>query len=217
MRFFPIFVPNVLAMIVMKKYSLLKRILFLSALLMGLSVQFANAQFNLGIKVAANATNYNNKTQLYPGADVGFFLRLGDRFYFQPEVCYSFKNTKLNDASSMIHEVQENTRLHQHFIDVPALLGYNFINKNKFKFHLFIGPRFGFRIGSNLKEIDPLVDEEGKMQWAGQVGLGFDIGRFTLDVRYDLAADKLIPDDSEDHVLTQNMVNVSLGIKFLKK
>jgi hypothetical protein len=49
------------------------------------------------------------------------------------------------------------------------------------------------------------------------VGLGFDIGRFTLDVRYDLAADKLIPDDSEDHVLTQNMVNVSLGIKFLKK
>lgn len=194
----------------------MRRILFFSALLIGLSLPCANAQFNLGIKVAVNATNYSNKSQLNPGVDAGVFLRLGDRFYFQPEVCYSFKNTKLNEASSFVHEVQENTRLHQHFIDVPALLGYNFINKDRFKFHLFIGPRFGFRIGSNLKEIDPLVDEEGKMQWAGQVGLGFDIGRITLDVRYDLAADKLIPGDSDDRIWKQNMVNVSLGIKFFK-
>lgn len=201
----------------MKKISPMRRMLILFAVVAAMSVNSANAQFNLGVKVAVNATNYNKQTTLYPGADIGFFLRLGDRFYFQPEVCYSFKSTKLDDAGSFLHEVQENTRLHQHFIDVPVLLGYNFINKDKFKFHLFIGPRFGFRMGSNLKEIDPLVDEEGNMQWAGQVGLGFDIGRFTLDVRYDLAADRLISDGSEEHLWTQNMVNVSLGIKFLKK
>ncbi|MBQ3740265.1 MAG: PorT family protein [Bacteroidales bacterium] len=199
----------------MKKVILMKRVLLLSVLLVGLSV-CANAQFNIGIKVAANATNYNNQTRLFPGVDAGLFLRFGDRFYFQPEVCYSFKNTKLTDASTFVHSVQENVKLHQHFIDVPALLGYHFINKEKFKFHLFIGPRFGFRIGSNLKEIDPLVDQEGKMQWAGQVGLGFDLGHITLDARYDFAADKLIPNRSDNYTWKQNSVVVSLGIKFLK-
>ena len=93
-------------------------------------------------------------------------------------------------------------------------------NLQEFKVHLFLGPRFGFRIGSNLKDIDPLLDEDGNLQWAGQVGFGFDIWRFTLDARYDLASDKLFKQSkdgqSNNKSWTQNTIIVSLGIKFIK-
>ena len=197
-----------------------RRLCCLVAIIAGLSLFQANAQFTIGVKVAANGTNYKDLSSLAAGADAGIFMRIGDQFYFQPEACYSFKRSKINNPSSFVSEVQQNVELQQHFIDVPVLLGYNFINKENFKVHLCLGPRFGFRIGSNLNEIDPLVNEEGKLQWAGQVGIGFDFWRFTLDARYDLASDKFFnsnrTENNNGKSLTQNTIVVSLGIKFIK-
>ena len=200
--------------------SFVKRFFCLAAMLVGLSVSHADAQFTIGLKIAANGTNYKNLTNLSAGADAGLFLRIGDQFYLQPEVCYSFKRSKIQEPGSFVSEVQQNTELRQHFIDVPVLLGYNFINKDNIKVHLFLGPRFGFRMGSNLKEIDPLMNEEGKLQWAGQVGFGLDFWRFTLDARYDLASDKFFnanrSDEKNGKAWTQNTIVLSLGIKFIK-
>ncbi len=181
----------------------------------------ADAQFNLGLKVAGNATNYKKLSSMDLGFDAGLFMRLGDQFYFQPEVNYSFKSTRLTNLSDFVGEVHENVRLKQHFVDLPLLLGFHFINNDNFKVHLTVGPRFGFRIGSNLKEIDPEMDEGGKLQWAGQFGIGFDIWRFTLDARYDLASDKLFNRESSSTAnsrnnWTQNMIVVALGFKFIK-
>ena len=197
-----------------------RRLCCLVAVIAGLSLFQANAQFTIGVKVAGNGTNYKDLSSLAAGADAGIFMRIGDQFYFQPEACYSFKRSKISNPSSFVSEVQQNTELRQHFIDVPVLLGYNFINKENFKVHLFLGPRFGFRIGSNLKDIDPLLDENGNLQWAGQVGFGFDFWRFTLDARYDLASDKLFnklkDGQSSGTSFTQHTIIVSLGIKFIK-
>lgn len=204
----------------MIRMNFVRHLFCLAVMIVGLTLSHADAQFTIGLKIAANGTNYKNLTNLSAGADAGVFLRIGDQFYFQPEVCYSFKRSKIQDPSSFVSEVQQNTELRQHFIDVPVLLGYNFINKDNFKVHLFLGPRFGFRMGSNLKEIDPLMNEEGKLQWAGQVGFGFDIWRFTLDARYDLASDKFFngnrSDENSGKPWTQNTIVVSLGIKFIK-
>ena len=100
----------------------------------------ANAQFSLGIKVAGNYTNYMDRSDFFYGGDAGIFMRLGDRFYFQPEVNYSFRSTNLRE---IVTEVSDNIRLKQHFIDVPLLLGYHFIDNENFKFHIFVGPRTG--------------------------------------------------------------------------
>lgn len=200
--------------------NFVRRLFCLAVLITGISMFQANAQFTIGAKVAGNGTNYKNLTSFAAGVDAGLFMRIGDQFYFQPEACYSFKRSKIQNPSSFVSEVQQNTELRQHFIDVPILLGYNFINKEKFKVHLFLGPRFGFRMGSNLKEIDPLMDENGNLQWAGQIGFGFDFGRFTLDGRYDIASDKFFKqskdNQSNNQSLTQNTIIVSLGIKFIK-
>jgi len=181
----------------------------------------SNAQFTIGLKVAGNGTNYKNLTSFSAGVDAGLFMRLGDQFYFQPEVCYSFKSSKIQDVSSFVDEIEQNQKLNQHFIDVPLLLGFNFINNENFKVHLFVGPRFGFRVGSNLSQISPETDENGKTQLGGQVGFGFDFWRFTLDARYDLAIDKLIREpnadgSAADRSWTQNMFVLSLGFKFIK-
>ncbi len=205
----------------MTKLRFFKRLSCVLILLLGVSAYQAQAQFTIGLKVAGNGTNYRNLTQFSAGVDAGIFMRMGDQFYFQPELYYSFKSSNIQDVSSFVSEVRENQRLKQHFVDLPLLLGFHFINNENFKVHLFLGPRFGFRVGSNLKEIDPLVDEGGNLQWAGQIGFGFDFWRFTLDARYDLAVDKLMKKTNADGTSTdrswmQNMIVLSLGFKFIK-
>ena len=169
------------------------------------------AQVSLGIKVAGNMTNYKKLTNRDFGVEPGIFLRLGQNFYFQPEVNYVFKSSTFDDV---VNEISTNVKLKQHFVSVPVLLGYHFINKDNFKFHLTLGPRFDFRISDNIEGSDW---QASSLQWGGQVGLGFDFWRFTLDASYCLAADNF---HNEVTTVTQtklsNVFLVSLGFKFIK-
>lgn len=173
----------------------------------------ANAQFSIGLKVSGNYSNYMKITEPSMGWDAGLFMRFGDRFYFQPEVGYSFRSTNFNDLTS---EVRQNIKLKQHFIDVPLLLGYHFIDKDNFKLHLFIGPRLGIRMGSNIDEIETLEVTNQKMQWGGQVGLGVDIWRFTLDARYDISGSKFLQAGQSAETWKQSMFVLTLGFKIVK-
>jgi hypothetical protein len=176
-----------------------------------MSVSTAKAQFSLGIKGAVNAANYMDLTKKKIGWEGGIFMRLGDRFYFQPEVNYVFKRSSILE---LVDEVADNVQLKQHFISVPALLGYHFINNENFKFHLTIGPRFDFKIADNL---DGTGWKTNAVQWGGQVGLGFDFWRFTLDVSYSFAADRFkYTATSEPNTRFTNMFLASLGFKIVK-
>lgn len=175
--------------------------------------QQAKAQFGLGIKVAGNFTSLDKFDihNMNAGFDLGVFCRVGDRFFFQPEVNYSFRSA---DFQNIIGEFRENYDMRQHFIDVPLLLGYNIVNKDNFRFHIFVGPRGALLIDNQLMESHTFDDVCGRMQWGGQVGIGFDIWRFTIDGRYDLSADRTSTSDNSSRV--QNMFIVSLGFKILK-
>jgi len=194
----------------MQKKSLL--IAGLSVLLINvMTVSTAKAQFSLGIKGSANAANYVDLTKKKIGWEAGVFMRLGDRFYFQPEVNYVFKRSSILELGD---EIAENVQLKQHFISVPALLGYHFVNNENFKFHLTIGPRFDFKIADNL---DGSGWQTNAVQWGGQVGLGIDFWRFTLDVSYGIAADRFkYTATSEPSTKLTNMFLASLGFKIVK-
>ena len=192
----------------------LKSVVLVLASLLALNlgtIATSHAQVALGIKVAGNFTNYQKVTDGNFGVEPGIFLRLGQNFYFQPEVNYVFKNSTFK---KVYNEFSTNVRLKQHFVSVPVLLGYHFINKDNFKFHLTLGPRFDFRISDNIEGTDWKANS---LQWGGQVGLGFDFWRFTLDASYCLAADNF---HNEVTTVTQtkfsNVFLVSLGFKFLK-
>lgn len=184
----------------------------LSLLLINImTIGMVSAQFSLGLKGGVNAANYIDLTNKKIGMEAGLFMRLGDRFYFQPEVNYVLKSSTLKQA---VEEVVANFNLKQHYVSVPVLLGYHFINNDNFKFHLTLGPRFDFKIADNL---DVSSWESNTVQWGGQVGIGIDFWRFTVDVSYSIAADRFkYTATSEPSTNFTNMFIASLGFKILK-
>lgn len=169
------------------------------------------SQFTFGPKVGVNFTNYVKKTEMNAGIDAGIFLRVGRNFYFQPEVNYSFASSSLKDVWT---GVENAGKVKTHYINIPLLIGYKFVNNENFKFRLFIGPRLGLMVGNNYsKKTDPF----GILQLGGRAGLGFDIWRFTLDAGYDFSANQPNPDFSSNEWWQQNMICISLGFKILKR
>lgn len=182
-----------------------------------LTIGTANAQFTIGIKAGVNATSYKQITDKSFGLEAGIFMRLGSSFFFEPEVLYTFKSSSVKDA---IAEITDNIKLKQHFVSVPALLGYHFINKDNFKFRIMLGPRFDFKISDNLKDFQW---NSNTVQWGGQVGVGMDIWRFAIDFHYCISADKFKKKDpatstttTETDTQRMNMFILSLGFKFIK-
>jgi len=171
----------------------------------------ANAQFTIGVKAAGNSVNYKQLTENNYGLEAGIFMRFGTNFFFQPEVNYCFKSSNFADA---VNEYSSNVELKQHFIAVPALLGFHFINKENFKFRLRVGPRFDFKIADNMDDFDW---ESNMVQWGGQVGVGIDFWRFALDFDYCIAADNFRNNSQGTTQTNQmNMFILSLGFKFIK-
>ena len=171
----------------------------------------ANAQFSLGLKVAGNAANYIKLTERNFGLEAGVFMRLGQNFFFQPEVNYVLKSSTLKDA---VEEISSNVRLKQHYIAVPALLGYHFINNENFKFRLTLGPRFDFKIADNFQDSNW---KTGVVQWGAQVGAGIDFWRFALDFNYCFSVDKFQNTSTAvSNNQYQNMFILSLGFKIVK-
>ncbi len=183
-----------------------------SALLLNvLTLEKSQAQFSLGLKVAGNAVNYKKVTERDFGLEAGVFLRFGSGFFFQPEVNYSFKRSTFMEEQT---EYSSNTALKQHYLSVPALLGYHFIEKDNFKFRLTLGPRFDFKISDNMQDSDWTSNS---LQWGGQFGIGVDLWRFTLDANYCIAADNfrnMVEGTSQTKQL--NMFILSLGFKIVK-
>ena len=188
-------------------------LLFLASVLMLnlCTVKTACAQFSLGLKGSANMSNYIGLTEGHVGAEAGAFLRMGKKVYCQVEVNYVYKSSKFKLDNN---GVSLNMDLKQQFISVPVLLGYHFVNKENVKLHFTIGPRFDFRITDNIDGSDW---ELGSLQWGGQVGLGIDIWRFTLDASYCFAADNfrnVVSTTTQTRFSNDFMV--SLGFKILK-
>lgn len=174
-------------------------------------VKTADAQFKIGIQVAGNAANYNQLTKKNFGMEAGIFMRLGDRFFFQPEANYVFKrSTPLYNSP----EFSSDEEIKQHYISVPLLLGYHFIDNDNFKFRLTLGPRFDFKIADNQGNNDW---QTNTVQWGGQAGVGIDFWLFALDFSYCIAADNfrnLI--EGTNQTKMANMFILSLGFKFVK-
>lgn len=197
----------------MKKFQMKAFLMVLISLfvLNAVTTKSASAQFNIGIKVAGNCTNYIQLTKGNFGAEAGIFMRLGDRFFFQPEANYVFKQST---PKANVVEFTENGVIKQHFMSVAGLLGYHFIDNDNFKFRLTIGPRFDFKIADNQAD-NPW--QTNAVQWGGQLGVGIDVWRFALDFNYCIAADNFRNTEMGTSQTKQmNMFILSLGFKFLK-
>ena len=155
---------------------------------------------------------FNATNNLQKGGHVGFYMRLGRTWYVQPEVLYNYYNYKTTINNT-------NNQYNIHTIDVPVLLGVHLVNIKMFKMRLMAGPKFNFNIGNLENETSNSFKQESrKTRLALDCGLGFDIWRITLDVRYNLMQDIFKIQNTEGEVLNKKpsqIIQASVGFRLV--
>lgn len=195
-------------------------------------VNVASARFAFGPKVNLNftktpkislnenvSTNFSTiKSNMMPGFDIGVFFRIGGRWHFQPEVMYSYKvidfnATNYNDGSVTTSKYKYQT------IDIPLLVGVSIIDNNFFKLRAFIGPSFSFNVYDKAFSTgDIFTNPEEAIDFRSyyinaDMGVGVDIWRFTVDVKWEFACTPGMKIDEISKGVYFNMLKLGIGFR----
>jgi hypothetical protein len=179
--------------------------------------------FCLGPKIGYNSntlsSNYDSiESGINNSFQIGVFVRLGSKVYFQPEANYQLVNGTLDKKTASVNQSQGITI---HSVKIPALVGVKLIDRNTMNLHVLAGPALTFLLDKKLDpaHMDDLwpiqsVDDIKNSIWSVQLGAGVDVLFMTLDVRYEFGVQNIY-NGSSDFELKQNTFNVSLGVKLL--
>ena len=161
----------------------MKKILLIAV--MFIAYNTSNAQISYGIKGGLNY-NYANIDGIKDfavdnkvGYNIGGFLRvkiplLG--FYVQGEPTYTRLNAEVTDKNGKLGT----TNLGSNRFDLPVLAGFKFA-----LFRFYAGPVMSWNLGSSVdwESVDVVVKD--KTSIGGQVGVGVELGRLMVDLRYE--------------------------------
>ncbi|TKC09546.1 PorT family protein [Pedobacter frigoris] len=165
-----------------KKQSMKTNKFYLMAVLILLSIGAANAQssFNLGLKAGVNyATLPTSFKEVKDrkgkaGYNLGVFAKVGNDFYFQPELNYTaFKSEYTYAGNNYKPKFKQ--------ANIPLMAGYKLINTEALNFRISAGPDLSYTLN---KAEGPLQFDYKKFTAGGVINAGVDIGSLTLDARY---------------------------------
>lgn len=159
--------------------------------------------FNFGIKagVTLNDLSYNQESGISakanPGFNVGAFARvyIGNKFYLQPEVAYSFGkfNFDITPSDVIVGDAEDKAKksfeASRQGVSIPVLFGYRILNLKVANLRVFAGPEFMISTG-NFDKIKENVSAVGttfktnSFGVSGMVGIGVDALMLSLDLRY---------------------------------
>lgn len=156
------------------------------------------AQVNLGIKAGFHSTQLTNSNEIKVldeqgleafalkiqeakyGIHLGAYLKayIG-KFFIQPEVLINSNTTSYDFSSPVKDAVLSETF---QYLDIPFMLGFDFGILN-----LQAGPvgHVFINSSSELASIQGVKEKWDDVTWGWQAGLGFDIWKFNLDLRYE--------------------------------
>jgi len=201
----------------------MKNLLFVILIVALGSVGKAQGVFSLGPKVGYNSYKLTDnmdsvRASIKNSFQIGAFVRIGSKIYFQPEANYQIDKSTLDQNFGTVLVSQDVTL---RSLKVPALIGVKLINTPVFNFRLMAGPAVTFILDKKLKplvmnDLWPIqsVNDLKNSTWSVQMGAGLDILFMTLDVRYEMGIDNTY-NGSGDLKMRNNLFNVSLGIKLL--
>ena len=121
------------------------------------------------------------------GYVAGIYIRLGRKFYVEPEFLISYKSGTLNLPASISKGVPQ-FDFNYSSIDMPIMLGYRLG-----PLHVMAGPVASYSISSSgiiTEEIKnkftvPFKDAVSNAYFSYTAGAGIDLLGFTIDVRYE--------------------------------
>jgi len=189
----------------MKKFSTYTVVVILLLITTFASAQ--NTKLDLGIKAGVNyGTLPSNMEELSDeagkmGFNIGAFARIGNTFYFQPEVNFSTFKSEYTFSSEKYQP-----KFNQ--IDVPLMVGYNILGNDGFKFRVSVGPDLTYTL--NTPDAPP-ANAYQDFNVGTVLNAGVDIGLFTIDARYNRGLTEL------NKNLAQNIGVFNLSIGFLIK
>lgn len=201
----------------------MKKVLFVIFIITYGSAVNAQGIFSVGPKVGYNSYKLSTdvdsiQASIKKSFQIGAFVRVGKKFYFQPEANYQVSESTLSQSIGTVVQSQDVTLKS---IKVPAIIGFNVINKRVFNLRILAGPAVTFVLDKKLNpeqmnEFWPIhsADDIKNSVWSVQMGAGVDVFFVTLDVRYEMGLENIY-NGSSDLNMKNNMFNVSLGIKFL--
>ena len=171
-----------------------------------------------GFNSSKTITNLNNRHKIISEAKQNFNFGAGFRFEFgllliQPEVYFTRKggladSFRPNLTDSFGHQVNMQS------LDLPVMVGLNLFHSNNFCFRLYGGPVISVLSDHNIE-----ISKNGQLiPWSArtrafsmQFGTGFDIRRFTFDVRYELALSPMLR--FSDFRTSHRILYFTLGLK----
>jgi opacity protein-like surface antigen len=124
------------------------------------------------------------------GWHIGLYTRIKiSRLYIQPELLFSSTGGEIEVSGDGI-STPELAEIDLNKLDVPVMVGF-FLTKS---FRIFAGPTFSYLISEDIKGTQLISDIRQNYNDATigyQAGLGFDISRLTLDLKYEGNLSKL--------------------------
>lgn len=176
-----------------------------AALLMSTATLAQKKQFfSLGLKAGTNlsqlrgndlalnsgtAFQFSDNSNRSWGFVGGLFMRFGRTFYFQPEFLVSQKRGEFNLYEDGVTNEEGKVDVRFSNLDVPLLFGFKIGNTLRIN----AGPLVTFRLGEEGRltnaggqtpTTDPVLLSDNAV-FGYQMGLGLDLGRLNLDVRYE--------------------------------
>jgi len=188
----------------------------LTALLM-CSTFFAFSQvlpsFQFGIKGGFNLSKFSTENTFASDNKAGYYGGIWTRIgaagiHLQPELYLSGKNTTLKGGGGQENKVKFTS------LDVPVLIGTK-IGAAGIGIRLNTGPVASFILSEEQTFEDAASDIfDGKFKdqaFAWQIGTGLDVGKLSVDLRYEMGLSKLNSAGYPDTKL--NMFTFGIGIK----
>ncbi len=180
----------------MKKLVLLFLAMTTSGIMFGqihFGPQIGYSASNLSLNTTDISNNLKNNFMF------GVFLRLGKKFYVQPEVNWVtqgsvFRYPSVSLDSINLSPVEQNIQLKT--IQIPVSIGYRIIDLKVANIRVFGGLTADIVTNKTINNTDddnsigqdlitPIKEEDIKnLQWQYQLGIGVDALMFALDIKY---------------------------------
>jgi hypothetical protein len=158
------------------------------------------AQTYINPKIGISFMNLSDPPPGYDyKGDVGFQMgadfRFGNAFQLIPGLYYNQVATAVKVTGVDTLDIEDN--IIRNTLKARVLIGYNFINEDKFKLRVKAGPAFDYLLNSKTADNKIDFDEENFKDgtWSLEAGAGLDLWFLTLDVGYSYGLSNAYKDD----------------------
>jgi len=189
------------------------------------------AQFTIGIKGGVNfsqlktdfqtqsfGNNLQQSLDTKTGYVGGVYMRIGTKFFVQPEFVFSAKGGSVNILKGGSTTTSQTLSIEYTNFDIPVMIGFKVG-----PLHLNAGPMASFKISDKgldeeMKAYSSNVGQSFKNASYGyQAGGGLDLGAFSVDLRYEGSLSEVSGNKFNNINFTHrgNLWQMTLGLRLL--